>query len=222
MKRSPETLNAARATAHLAQADARMGALVRRVGPLKMRRERTASIFEALARSIVYQQLHGKAAAAIHARLCALFPSGVPAPEALLALDESALRGAGLSQTKLRSLRDLAERSLDGTVPPIERLRRMSDDEIEERLVKVRGVGPWTAHMILIFRLRRPDVLAAGDFGVRHGFMLTYGKRAMPTPRELERRAEAWRPYRSAACWYLWRAVDLHRARGPRPLPAPK
>jgi 3-methyladenine DNA glycosylase/8-oxoguanine DNA glycosylase len=203
--------DAARAAAHLTQADRRMAALVERVGPLKMPRRPQHGIFEVLLRSIVYQQLHATAAAAIHARVCALFPEGQVAAAHMVGLDDAALRGAGLSQGKLRALRDLGGRVHDGSLPSIEQLAAMSDQEVEQQLVQVRGIGPWTAHMVLIFRLGRPDVLAVSDYGVRQGFRLTYRKKELPTVRELEQRAEAWRPYRSAACWYLWRAVDLSR-----------
>ena len=113
------------------------------------------------------------------------------------------------------ALRDLAARTLDGTVPSIRALHALSDDAIVERLVKVRGIGRWTVEMLLIFRLGRPDVLPVADFGVRHGFKLAYGKREMPSPRELERIGEKWRPFRTAASWYLWRAVDLSRQKAP-------
>jgi 3-methyladenine DNA glycosylase/8-oxoguanine DNA glycosylase len=130
-------------------------------------------------------------------------------PTALLRLDDDALRAAGLSRAKVLALRDLASRTLDGTVPQIDELHSLSDDAIIERLVRVRGIGPWTVQMLLIFRLGRPDVLPVHDYGVRHGFKLAYGKRMLPTPRELARWGERWRPFRTAASWYLWRAVDL-------------
>ena len=203
------------ASAHLTNADARLARIIARVGPPRIRLAATQSTFEALAESIVYQQLTGKAAATIHGRLCALFPRKRVRPEPLLAHADEALRGAGLSRGKVLALRDLAARTLDGTVPPIRTLHGLDDDAIVERLVKVRGIGRWTVEMLLIFRLGRPDVLPVGDYGVRHGFQLAYGKRAMPTPAELERFGERWRPYRTVASWYLWRAVDLHREKAP-------
>ncbi len=200
------------ALAHLSARDARLGGLIERVGPLTLVVEDARSTFEALARSIVYQQLHGKAAATIFARLGALFPGGRMRPQALLALDEASLRGAGLSRNKRLALCDLAARTLDGTVPHVRRLHTMSDEDIVERLVEVRGIGRWTVEMLLIFRLGRPDVLPVDDFGVRHGFKLAYRKRSLPTPKDLARHGEKWRPFRTVASWYLWRAVDLARA----------
>ena len=167
--------------------------------------------FQALAESIVHQQLSGKAAAAIHARLCALFPGKRLRPQGLAELSDGELRSAGLSRAKVLALRDLAERTLDGTVPPVRALSGLTDDAIVERLMKVRGVGRWTVEMLLIFRLGRPDVLPVHDYGVRHGFQLTYGKRDLPSPREVAGRGDLWRPFRTAASWYLWRAVDLER-----------
>lgn len=204
-------LDAEAAIAHLAARDAKLGTLIAKVGPLALVTEDARTTFEALARSIVYQQLHGKAAATIFARLGALFPRGRMRPEALLALDETALRGAGLSRNKMLALRDLAARTLDGTVPHVRRLHAMSDEDIVERLAEVRGIGRWTVQMLLIFRLGRPDVLPAHDYGVRQGFKLAYRKRTLPTPKDLERHGEKWRPFRTVASWYLWRAVDLAR-----------
>jgi 3-methyladenine DNA glycosylase/8-oxoguanine DNA glycosylase len=176
--------------------------------------------FDALAESIVYQQLNGKAAATIYARVCALFEGGEVHPEGLLALSDVELRAAGLSRGKTLALRDLATRTLAGTVPTLAQLHTMTDDAIVESLVQVRGIGRWTAEMLLIFRLRRPDVLPATDYGIRNGFMLTYRKRSLPTPEEVARHGEKWRPHRSAASWYLWRAVDLARARSDKTTPA--
>jgi 3-methyladenine DNA glycosylase/8-oxoguanine DNA glycosylase len=198
---------------HLSAADPRLGELIERVGPLALSLRATRSTFEALAEAIVYQQLHAKAASTIHGRVAALFPRGRLAPEPLLALHDDALRAAGLSRGKTLAIRDLAARTLDGTVPPFSRLRSMTDDAIVERLVQVRGIGRWTVEMILIFRLGRPDVLPVADFGVRNGFKVAYRKRAMPTPKALERHGEKWRPFRTVASWYLWRAADLARSK---------
>jgi len=199
------------AARHLAARDMRLGELIRRVGPCRLRQKAAQSTFEALAESIIYQQLTGKAAGTIHARVQALFIGSRFAPETLLAIDDAALRGAGVSRGKIIALRDLAARTLDGTVPPIAHLSTMADEAIINRLVTVRGIGRWTAEMLLIFRLGRPDVLPVGDLGVRQGFKLAYRKRTMPTSSDLARFGEAWRPYRTAASWYLWRAVDLLR-----------
>jgi O-6-methylguanine DNA methyltransferase len=200
---------------HLAERDARLGRLIEQVGPPRIRLEETQSTFAALAESIVYQQLTGKAAATIHGRLRALFPRKRLGPEALLALKDDALRSAGLSGGKVRALRDLADKTLDGTVPSIRTLHALDDDAIVERLVRVRGIGRWTVEMLLIFRLGRQDVLPVNDYGVRHGFKLAYGKRQMPSPKDIERHGERWRPFRTAASWYMWRAVDLARHKEP-------
>jgi len=199
------------AATHLSSRDARLGALIEQVGPLRLELAAARTTFEALVESIVHQQLTGKAAATIHGRLCALFDRERPGPEPLLAMDDDALRGVGLSRGKALALRDLAARTLDGTVPSVRQLGKMTDHEIVDRLVKVRGIGPWTVEMLLIFRLGRPDVLPVNDYGVRHGFKLAYRKRELPTPKDLARHGERWRPFRTAASWYLWRAVDLAR-----------
>ena len=196
------------AAAALRVADRRLARLIDRTGPVAIMIEPTQSLFAALARSIVYQQLSGKAAATIHGRLLALFPRRRIAPAALLALPVERLRAAGLSAAKAAAVRDLAERTLDGTVPSLGRVRRMPDEEIIERLVQVRGIGRWTVEMLLIFRLGRPDVLPVTDLGVRKGFAVTFGLDELPDADTMTRRAERWRPWRSVASWYLWRAVD--------------
>jgi methylated-DNA-[protein]-cysteine S-methyltransferase len=203
--------DAQEAVAHLRARDARLARVIDGAGPLRLELAHTHSTFEALARSIVFQQLAGKAAAAIHGRLCALFPRKRLRAEAIADASDALLRGAGLSRGKILALRDLAAKTLDGTVPAVRALHAMNDDAIVERLVQVRGIGRWTVEMLLIFRLGRPDVLPVGDFGVRHGFQLTYRKRALPTPKELARHAEKWRPFRTVASWYMWRAVELAR-----------
>lgn len=215
----PETVTSAagfgydpeEAVRHLAAADSTLAALMRRAGPFRMQLREMHNPFEALARNIVYQQLHGTAAAAIHARLLALFGGRRLRPADLLAAPDERLRGAGLSQAKLAALKDLAAKTLDGTVPTLARLRRMEDEAIVERLTRVRGIGRWTVEMLLIFRLGRPDVLPVGDFAVRKGFALAYGLDAPPKPRELQAYGELWRPYRSVASWYMWRAAELPR-----------
>jgi 3-methyladenine DNA glycosylase/8-oxoguanine DNA glycosylase len=197
------------AEAHLSRADERLAELIGRVGPLGLEPNGLRTTFDALAEAIVYQQLTGKAAETIHGRMCALFPRNRVHPEGILAASDADLRGAGLSRSKVLALRDLAERTMGGSVPSIVELHVMEDDAIVERLVEVRGIGRWTAEMLLIFRLGRPDVLPATDYGIRNGFKLTYRKRALPLPAEILRRGEKWRPFRTAASWYLWRAVDL-------------
>jgi 3-methyladenine DNA glycosylase/8-oxoguanine DNA glycosylase len=195
---------------HLSQADARMGELISRVGPFTMRPEPTQSLFAALMRSIVYQQLAGKAASAILARVVRTCgPSRFPTPRQVLSISPERLRQAGLSAAKTAAVRDLAAKTLEGTVPSLARIRRMSDEEIIERLTAVRGIGRWTVEMLLIFRLGRPDVLPLMDLGVRKGYGLLFQRGKLPSPSALQRRGERWRPYRSVASWYLWRALEL-------------
>lgn len=205
------------AIAHLKTSDAKLGALIERVGPFTLRLDGSATPFASLLESILYQQLHGKAAATIHRRVKEYF-KGDPTPEQLLAVPDEVLRAAGVSGNKARALKDLAAKTLDGTVPGRAELRKLSDAEIVERLTEVRGVGPWTVEMLLIFRLGRPDVLPVSDYGVRKGFALTFMRvpksRALkaedlPTAEMLIRRAKKWVPYRSVASWYMWRACDL-------------
>ena len=199
----------AAASAELAKRDKVMRALVKRHGPCKIPPSKD-SHFHALAESIVYQQLTGRAAATIFARVRALFPrphEGPTAEQILRARDEP-LRAAGLSRSKLASLRDLARRARDGEIPTLEELSGMDDEAIIERLTRVRGIGRWTVEMLLIFRLGRPDVLPVDDYGIRKGFALAFRKRALPAPRDLEKRGAAWKPYRTVASWYLWRAVE--------------
>jgi DNA-3-methyladenine glycosylase II len=198
------------AVRRLRSADPVLAKLMKSAGPFALKIRKLHDPFEALARNIVFQQLHGKAAEAIHARVLALFGGAKLRPEELLAAPEEEMRGAGLSAAKLAALRDLASKTLDGTVPTLARMRRMTDDEIVERLTQVRGIGRWTVEMLLMFRLGRPDVLPVGDFAVRKGFALAYGLEESPKPKELTEYGERWRPYRSVASWYMWRAVDLY------------
>lgn len=193
----------------LCESDAPMSRLIGRAGACRFGATRSQSPFLALAESIAYQQLTGKAAATIFGRFRAIYDGRGPTPERVLETSDEVLRGAGLSRAKIAALRDLSAKTLDGTVPTAARLKRLEDEEIIERLTSIRGIGRWTAEMLLMFRLGRPDVLPATDYGVRKGFALTYRKRALPTPAELLKRGERWRPYRSVASWYLWRAVDL-------------
>ena len=195
---------------HLREADPVLGAVMERVGGCSLRPEPTQSLFAALARSIVYQQLSGYAAATILGRVHAIYaPKRSITPQDILGTPPERLRAAGLSTAKTAALRDLAARTLDGTVPSLAAARRMSDDDRVERLVQVRGVGRWTVEMLLMFRLGRPDVLPVTDLGIRKGFALTFGVRRLPAAVTITRRAQRWRPYRSVACWYLWRALEL-------------
>lgn len=194
----------------LRAADPTLARLMDKVGDCRYRPTRSQkSPFLALTESIAYQQLNGKAAATIYGRFHALYPGKGPTPERVLETSDEAMRGAGLSRAKTLAIRDLAAKTIDGTVPSAARLRTLGDEEIVERLTSIRGIGRWTAEMLLMFRLGRPDVLPATDYGVRKGFALTYRKRSLPTPAKLLAHGERWRPYRSVASWYLWRAVDL-------------
>jgi 3-methyladenine DNA glycosylase/8-oxoguanine DNA glycosylase len=200
----------AAAVAHLRASDGTLAALIDRVGPFTPELKPAASLFEALLRSIVYQQLHGKAAATIHGRVLAVLDQhGGPTPEAATRATDAALRGAGLSGNKLRAIRDLAAKCVDGTVPTLRETHRLGDDELVARLTGVRGIGPWTVHMLLIFYLGRPDVMPTGDFAIRLGFKKLYRKRKDPTPDAILKHTRRWQPYRSVASWYLWRSLDL-------------
>jgi len=194
---------------HLTTADPQLALVIGRSPAFRVRPTRRQSLFAALLESIVYQQLSGKAAETILGRVVALFrPHRFPRPEDLLAVRDARLRAAGLSRNKTAALKDLARHTLDGTVPPLARAHAMTDEELIERLTTVRGVGRWTVEMLLIFRLGRPDVLPVGDLGVRKGFRRAFGMRRLPAAITITRRAERWRPYRSVASWYLWRAAE--------------
>jgi DNA-3-methyladenine glycosylase II len=215
------------ALAHLRAADSKLGALIDRAGAftLKLAQSRSGapSPFESLLESILYQQLHGKAAATIHRRVREYF-GGDPAPQLLLDTPDEPLRAAGVSGNKIKALRDLAAKTLDGTVPTHAAIKKMTDAEIVERLTAVRGIGPWTVEMLLIFRMGRPDVLPVTDYGVRKGFALTFQRlpktrplaaEDLPKPEILLKRGKRWAPFRSVASWYLWRACDLAKGTAP-------
>lgn len=203
----PSRLDARAATAALS-GDAVFGPLVDRVGPVAMREpDPSETPFQALLRAIVYQQLAGAAARTIHGRVVRALGERVDPPAVLAAADD-ALRGAGLSAAKLRAVRDLAEQVADGRVA-LDDLDLLGDEEVVERLIRVRGIGPWTARMYLIFNLRRPDVWPVGDLGVRNGWARVHGLEATPTPKELLPLGEPYRPWRSAVAWYCWRAVEV-------------
>ncbi len=211
------------AIAQLSAADPKLGRLIERAGPFTLRLASSQSPFEALTEAIIYQQLHGKAAATIHRRMLESFHEicglGVhPSAQHLLDCPNEQLRSAGLSHNKMLALRDLAAKTIDGTVPTLARIRRMSDEEIIEHLTQVRGIGRWTVEMLLIFRLGRPDVFPVLDYGVRKGFALTFmglkpTKKVepsdLPSAEIMHKRAKRWAPWRSIASWYLWRACDL-------------
>ena len=213
----------AQALHELSMADRKLGKLIERAGPFTLRLPAQQSPFEALLRAILYQQLHGKAAAAIHAKLLASFEpvcglGAHPSAQHVLECPNEQLRGAGLSHNKALAIRDLAAKTVDGTVPTLGRIKRMSDEAIIEHLTQVRGVGRWTVEMFLMFRLGRPDVLPVMDYGVRKGFALSFqGLKPedkvtpdlLAKPEVMERRGRRWAPWRSVASWYLWRACDL-------------
>ena len=194
-----------RATEEVARRDRVMRRFIKRAGPFRLAVPRIDH-FNALVESILYQQLAGAAAAAIHRRFIALF-DGHPSPEELLAAPDEALRSAGVSRNKTLSMRDLATKVLDGTVP-LEAIERLRDEDIVQRLITVRGIGRWTAEMFLIFQLRRLNVWPVDDYGVRKGYALIYGLPELPKPKELGELGERFRPYRTVAAWYCWRAVD--------------
>ena len=197
-------------TEELVRRDPAFAWVVDAMGPPNLRPRRIAGgVFGALARSITYQQLAGSAAAAIHGRFEALFPGG-PTPEAVLALPEEALRGVGQSGAKAASIRDLAQHAVDGRLD-LARLSRLPDDEVVAQLSQVRGIGRWTAEMFLIFQLVRPDVWPTGDLAVRAGYGLIHGMATPPTAKELEALGDPYRPLRTVAAWYCWRAVELTR-----------
>lgn len=203
-------------TQHLSRVDPVMRWLIQSIGPFVLKPQIRCSPFESLARAIAYQQLHDKAAKSILKRFLALFPGRrFPRPEELLAVNTRAIRRSGFSRAKVLALRDLAAKALDGTVPARRVIQRLDDDAIVERLIEVRGIGRWTVEMLLIFQLGRPDVLPVDDFGVRNGFRIAYGRRTMPTPKQVLRYGECWKPHRTAAAWYLWRAADRAKKQKP-------
>jgi 3-methyladenine DNA glycosylase/8-oxoguanine DNA glycosylase len=198
------------AVEHVRASDAVLARLIDAVGPFDMQLQATQSTFGALLEAIVYQQLNGKAAAAIFARVSALSPRsrGGPTAAGILRTSDDDLRGAGLSRAKVLAVHDLARKAVDGDIPTIAQAHKMDDDALVERLTMVRGIGRWTAEMFLIFRLGRPDVLPIDDYGIRKGYAVAFKKRALPDPKDVARRGERWRPYRTVASWYLWRAAE--------------
>ena len=208
----------------LGASDPVMARLIAAAGPCTMEARLERTPFESLASSIAHQQLNGAVAARILQRFVALYaPAAFPEPAALLGTDDAALRAAGFSFSKIRALRDLAAKVLEGVVPAAEELHQLEDGHIVERLTQGRGIGPWTVQMMLMFQLGRPNVLPIDDFGVRNGFRLAYGLKGMPTPRALAEFGARWAPHRTLATWYLWRAVDLSRLKQlPRPGRAPR
>ena len=195
---------------HLSRSDKRLAALIERVGEFAFKLDECDSVYESLLEAILHQSIAGKAAQAIFARIKALGSNGnCPTPEELLRVSKRTLRKVGLSKAKIAAVRDLAQKTIDGVVPTIEQAEKMSDQELVDRLISVRGIGAWTVEMFLIFRLGRPDVLPIHDYGVQKGWAITYRKKSIPKPKELLKFGERWRPYRTVASWYMWRAVQL-------------
>jgi 3-methyladenine DNA glycosylase/8-oxoguanine DNA glycosylase len=194
---------------HLTRTDKRMARVITKTGAFRFQLDQCDSVYESLLEAIVYQSISGKAAATIYARIKALGSNGLcPTPAEILAVSVQRLREAGLSGGKAAAMKDLAQKTIDGVVPTLEAAGLLSDEELVERLISVRGIGVWTVEMFLIFRLGRPDVLPIHDYGVQKGFALAYDKKEIPKPRELAAFGERWRPYRTVASWYMWRAVE--------------
>jgi len=203
-------MNHEHAHQHLAATDPRLAALIARSLRYNVKPAQSLRPFDALAESIAYQQLSGKAAATIFGRVRALYPrQKYLDPKKILATPDDSFRAAGLSRSKIAALKDLAAKTIGGTVPSARAITRMSDEEIIVRLTEVRGIGRWTVEMLLLFDLGRPDVWPVDDYGVRKGFAKIFGRRKLPTPKQLMKFGEKWRPYRSMAAWYFWRALDV-------------
>jgi DNA-3-methyladenine glycosylase II len=197
------------ACSHLCTCDEKLAELIKSTAPFQLDEILAESPYHALVESITHQSISGKAAATIFARVKALGTTGgIPSPHEMLKLKKPALRKAGLSGAKILAMKDLAQKTIDGIVPTLEQAEKMSDAELVERLVSVRGIGAWTVEMFLIFRLGRPDVLPVHDLGVQKGWSVTYGKKHKPKPKELLKFGERWRPYRTIASWYMWRAFE--------------
>ncbi len=195
---------------HLSRTDKVLGRLIKKISPCRLKAEKTVSPFAALVEAVAYQQLNGTAAAAILGRVKGLFPGHrFPTPEDFLRTTAERLRAAGLSRAKIAAIKDISEKAMAGVVPTSRAIVKMSDEEIVECLTTLRGVGRWTAEMLLIFKLGRPDVWPVTDYGVRQGFARMFGRGKLPTPAELQAYGERWRPYRTVATWYLWRSMAL-------------
>ena len=194
------------AISHLRERDPKLGPLLDRIGTFRLKLDGTATPFAALCESIIYQQITGKAAASIYGRVRRLIGRRHPRPQDILAATEAALRGAGLSRQKVAYLRDLSERVRDGL--KLRAIGRLADEAVIEALTEVKGIGRWTVEMFLIFRLGRLDVLPVHDYGIRKAMQRAYRLRKLPTPERMRRVAEPWRPYRTVACWYLWRSLE--------------
>jgi 3-methyladenine DNA glycosylase/8-oxoguanine DNA glycosylase len=197
---------------HLKRVDPVLAVIIERVGPCRLEPRREGTHFDALVRSIIYQQLSGKAAATIHARVQALYGGRPPTPSELLATADEHLRASGLSRQKMSYLKDLAAKVESGVVPlTSDVIDHLSDDEIVERLVQVKGIGRWTVQMFLMFRLGRRDVLPDLDLGIQNAIRRAYRMRKQPRPKDVLRIGEKWRPHASVASWYLWRSLEAGR-----------
>src|SRR6516225_5963979 len=193
----------------LAAKDPRLAPLIKETQEFRVEKGGAENPYEVLVEAITHQSISGRAAATIFGRVKALGSNGrIPTPQEMLKLPKPALRRAGLSAAKILAMKDLAQKTIDGVVPTLEQAEKMSDEDLVERLVSVRGIGAWTVEMFLIFRLGRPDVLPIHDLGVKKGWSVAYGKKHMPTPKELLAFGERWRPYRTVASWYMWRAFE--------------
>lgn len=197
---------------HLLRCDKTLQRVIKQAGPCSIKPRRGVQPWQALVRSVAYQQLNGNAAETIFNRFLALFPKAkFPTPQQIVRATDAKLRSAGLSGAKTAAIKNIAAKTIAGVVPDRRAIAKLSDAEIIERLTAIRGVGPWTVEMLLMFTLGRPDVLPVTDYGVRNGFALVHGLKELPTPKEILAYGERWRPYRTTAAWYLWRAIDLAR-----------
>ncbi len=194
---------------HLSAIDPVMGTLIAQIGPCGLRADKDRSPFQGLVQAVAHQQLNGKAAKTILGRFIALFPQNrFPSPQEVHKIQMEKLTGAGFSRAKASYVKEIARGALEGLVPARKEIERLTDDEIVERLTKIKGIGRWSVEMFLIFGLGRPDVLPIHDYGIQQGFALAYKKRKLPKPDYLLKYGERWKPHRSTAAWYLWRALD--------------
>jgi 3-methyladenine DNA glycosylase/8-oxoguanine DNA glycosylase len=208
--KTPLPFDSQKAIATLSQSDKILARLIEKAGEFSFALDERASPYESLLEAIVYQSISGKAAAKIFSRIQALGANGVcPTPAEILKTNSRTLRTAGLSHAKIAAVKDLAQKTIEGLVPTLEEAHQFSDQELVDRLISVRGIGAWTVEMFLMFRLGRPDVLPIHDYGVQKGFAIAYRKRRIPKPKELAKFGERWKPYRTVASWFLWRAVQL-------------
>jgi len=192
---------------HLKRVDPTLARVIEAVGPCRLQLRTEGTHYQALTRSIIFQQLSGKAAGTILSRFNALFPENTPTPEAVMTLSDETLRSVGLSRQKIAYLRDLSSKVIAGELP-LDRVHEMEDDDLIAHLVQVKGIGRWTAQMFLMFRLGRRDVLPELDLGIQNAIRRAYRKRKRPTPKDVKKIGAKWSPHASVACWYLWRSLD--------------